>query len=214
MPLPSIIDTAQTHLFTSVDRLRAEGVPEVTINRLLRLRDAYSYWLQFPNKKDREIVAYIQKHHGVSQSPAYEDLKVIKYLLGSIQKTSKDYHRYRFLERLNLLWELAYNKGDIDQMTAILDRYAKYTQLDKEDQQDVDWSLVVPAKMDFTNNPDVLGYKRIPNIKERIAALKERYFTDDVKEVDYEEIDFDEDSLYKPAHINADGSPKHTEGIS
>ena len=45
---------------------------------------------------------------------------------------------------------------------------------------------------DITENPEVLGIKRIPNIDKKIAAMKERYLNADIQEVKYEEIDYNE----------------------
>lgn len=208
MPLPNISDVALTHLFTPMDKMLAAGVPEVTAKRILRLRDAYNYWLNFPHKGDREIVGYLQKRYGIASSTSYEDLKLIKLLLGSLQKASKDYHRYRVLERLTRAYDMAAAKGDVTDMVRAMDKYAKYVRLDKEDVQDVDWNIIVPQRFTVTDNPEVIGIKPIPNVRERISTLKSQLFTDDVKDVDFEEIDFDQEELFKPAHLNADGTPK------
>ena len=96
MPLPSIADAAQQYLFTDRDKMIRSGVPEATINHIIRIRDVYSYWLQFPQKKDREIVGELMRRGNIQRSAAYEDLRLIKQLLGDLNKVSKDYARYRF----------------------------------------------------------------------------------------------------------------------
>lgn len=206
MPLPKIADVALTHLFTPLERMLSEGVPEVTALRIVRLRDVYNHWLNFPRKKDREIVAYLRERYKLATTTAYDDLNMVKNLLGNLQKSSKDYHRYRMVERMNHAYDLAAAKGDVKNMILAMDRLAKYMQLDKEDENDTDWSLLVPQRFTFTDNPEVLGFRRMPNVKERKAALKEKYFTEDIEDVDFEEIDFDEESLFKPKHVNPDGT--------
>ncbi|TFU93965.1 hypothetical protein E4T81_05060 [Barnesiella sp. WM24] len=208
MALPRIADVALSHLFTPYERMLQEGVPEVTANRIMRLRAAYDHWLAFPKKRDREIIAFLTSRYGVASSTAYEDLAIVKNLLGNLQKSSKDYNRYLVIQRLNTAYDLAYAKGDIKNMILATDRLAKYTQLDKEDERDADWDAIVPQRFIFTDNPEVLGFRRMSNVKERKAALMKKYFTEDVKEVDFEEIDFDQESLFKPNHVNADGTAK------
>ena len=61
MPLPSILDVARTHLFDDRDALVAAGMHPATIGHLLRIRDVYSYWLNFPLKRDKEIVALVRQ---------------------------------------------------------------------------------------------------------------------------------------------------------
>lgn len=72
------------------------GLSDITINHVVRLRDMYNHWLNFPSKRDRDIVAEIRQRYGVVESVAREDLRIIKELLGDYQRQSKDYHRYRF----------------------------------------------------------------------------------------------------------------------
>lgn len=56
MPVPATIDVCEKYLFADVNEMLADGIPELIQQRLLRLRDMYNYWLQFPRKKDLEIV--------------------------------------------------------------------------------------------------------------------------------------------------------------
>ena len=99
--LPAILDTAKDYLFADVSKMVADGLPEVTQRHLIRLRDIYNYWLQFPLTKDRELVAYIQQAYQLQTTQAYADLRLVKALLGDLQKSTKEYHRYRFIEMVN-----------------------------------------------------------------------------------------------------------------
>ena len=56
MPVPATIDVCQKYLFADVSEMVADGIPELIQKRLIRLRDMYNLWLQFPRKKDLEIV--------------------------------------------------------------------------------------------------------------------------------------------------------------
>lgn len=107
MPLPATIDIAKENLFASVDEMRERNIPEVIQQRLLRLRDMYNYWLQYPRIREQEIVLELQKRYQIQKSAAYEDIRIIKYLLGDLNKATKDYHRYRFIQRNEESYEMA-----------------------------------------------------------------------------------------------------------
>ena len=53
MPVPAIIDVAHQYLFADIDKMQAANLPDVTIKHLIRLRDIYNFWLNFPSKRDR-----------------------------------------------------------------------------------------------------------------------------------------------------------------
>ena len=198
MPLPSIIETAEKHLFTDRDKMVAAGLPAATISHLLRLRDAYNYWIAFPNKKDRDIIAVLRERYNIGDTQARSDLKVIKVLLGNFEKTSKDYHRYRFLKIIERAVELAELKKDPDAMTRAADKYAKYMKLDKDDDRADVLETIVPLRLAFTDDPEVIGIKRVPDIRNKVRAMKERYWTEETVDVDFEDIDAELDDIFKP----------------
>lgn len=84
MPLPATIDIAKENLFASIDEMRERNIPEVIQQRLIRLRDMYNYWLQYPRIREQEIVLELQKRYNIQKSAAYEDIRIIKYLLGDL----------------------------------------------------------------------------------------------------------------------------------
>ncbi len=61
----------------------------------------YNYWLQFPRKKDLEICSELEYRYKISKSSAYDDVRIIKRLLGDLAKTTKDYHRYKFCQMID-----------------------------------------------------------------------------------------------------------------
>ena len=133
MPVPATIDVCEKYLFADITEMSADGIPELIQQRLLRLRDMYNFWLQFPRKKDLEIVLEIERRYSVSKSTAYEDIRIIKRLLGDLAKTTKDYHRYKFCQMIDETFDMAKRIKDARAMGAASNYYAKYTQLDKED---------------------------------------------------------------------------------
>lgn len=199
MALPSILDAAHTHLFADRDKMVAAGLPEATIRHLERLRDIYNYWVTYPNKRDRDIVDELRKRYGVGDTVAREDLRLIKVILGDLHRTTKDYHRYRFLEMISAAFDKAQEKNNVMAMVAAADKYAKYMQLDKEDERASILDKVVPIVLSFTDDPEVIGIKRLPNFREKIKKMKEKYWTEATEEVDYEDVEAERlDNIFKP----------------
>lgn len=206
MPLPSIADAAQQYLFTDRDKMIRSGVPEATINHIIRIRDVYSYWLQFPQKKDREIVSELMRRGNIQRSAAYEDLRLIKQLLGDLNKVSKDYARYRFLQMVERAYEVAENSGDARSMVAAADKLGKYMGLAEADEVDKGYDKIPVQIFAVTDNPEVIGLKRLPNARDRIKAMKQKYWNEEIVDVEAEEVDYDIDSIFHPKPINGNGT--------
>ncbi|HEY6913140.1 MAG TPA: hypothetical protein VI413_00575 [Paludibacter sp.] len=186
-------DICVQHLYDDVTKL--SHLPQQQRDKLLRIRSGYTIMLEFPSKKDREIILHLQNQFGIERSAAYEDLRLIKDLLGSINKQSKDWHRFRF----NYRNEKAYNMAELQQDPIAMDKcnntYGKYNQLDKEDAERIPWEEIIPQLYEPTDDPSVLGIKPIPNIREKIAATKKKYM-EDIEDVTYEDIDIRELEKY------------------
>lgn len=206
MPLQSIADAAQQYLFTDRDKMIRSGVPEATINHIIRIRDVYSYWLQFPQKKDREIVGELMRRGNIQRSAAYEDLRLIKQLLGDLNKVSKDYARYRFLQMVERAYEVAENSGDARSMVAAADKLGKYMGLAEADEVDKGYDKIPVQIFAVTDNPEVIGLKRLPNARDRIKAMKQKYWNEEIVDVEAEEVDYDIDSIFHPKPINGNGT--------
>lgn len=209
MALPAIIDIAHQHLFADHDKMVAAGLPDATIRHLERLRDIYNYWVSFPSKRDRDIVAELRHRYGIGDTVAREDLRLIKVLLGDMQKTTKDYHRYRFNMMINRAYEKADQANNTRDMVAAAAQYAKYNQLDKDDERANIIDKVVPIVLSFTDDPSVIGIKRMPNFREKIKAMKEKYWTEATEDVDFEDVEADRlEAIFKPQlTINGNTAP-------
>ena len=198
MHQPPILEAAREYLFTSVPDMVKVGLPEATRNRLLRLRDIYNYWLQFPNTKDRELALYIKTKYELQPSQTYADIRVVKALIGDLQKASKEYHRWRFIEMCNQAYEMARVNRDAKAMVAAADKYAKYTQLDKEDLVDRGFDKIMIQPFKPTDDPSVAGFKPIPNIRERIQKKIASYWNEEVEDVEIENVEYNEDDIFRP----------------
>jgi len=186
-------DICVQHLYDDVDKL--SHLPQQQRDKLLRIRSGYTIMNEFPSKKDREIIQHLQNQFGIERSAAYEDLRLIKDLLGSINRQSKDWHRFKFNNMIQKAYEMAELKNDPDSMVKASNTYGKYNQLDKEDAERIPWEEIIPQLYEPTDDPTVLGIKRVPNIREKIAAMKNKYMGD-IEDVTYEEMDLRELEKY------------------
>jgi hypothetical protein len=194
MPKPNTLEICRVHLFDNKEELLKQAIPEMLVQRIIRMRSAYILWLEHPRKKDAEIRDHLL-NFGVNRSQAYEDIQMLKLLLGDMTETSKAFHRFRFNAMIQSAYELAERKKDAKSMVAAADKYAKYNQLDKDDAFRIPWEEIVPQRFEPTSDPEVIGIKPVPGIQDKIKALKEKYLKD-IEDVKYEDVDFDEESLF------------------
>lgn len=175
MPLPATINVCQTDLFTSENELRAK-YDEITVQRVLRIRDLYSYVIANPDTKDRQFVERAVSMFKVSQSCAYNDLAIIKALLPMLSKASRDFHRWRANEMLLETYRMAKARKDTKTMERAASSYAKYNRVDLEDEQLIPYNEIVVQPFTATDDPTPLGIKPIPNIQERIKKMLDKYY--------------------------------------
>lgn len=204
MPLPATYDIAREHLFSSVDEMTAAHVPQLIQERLIRLRDMYNFWLQYPSLKDQDIVLELKKRYNLGKSAAYEDIRIIKYLLGDLNRATKDYHRFRFSQMISEAFDMGRRTKDARAMASAANFYGKYTQLDKDDERDLGYDKIVVQPFEPSNDPSILGIKPIPNIRQRIDQKIKQYMNEDIEDVTFEEVEFNEEDIFKPPTIKSD----------
>ena len=192
------IEAAKLHLFDSLEQMNQAGLTAAMQQRMLRLREIYSYWLQCPLTRERDIAERLVREHGLGRTQAYQDIRIIKALLGEMHKTTKEYHRFKFIKMIEEAYERAKAANDTKSMVAAADKYAKYTQLDKEDIVDRGFDKIVIQPFKPTDDPSVAGFKPIPNIRERIQKKIQSYWSEEVEDVEFEQVDFNADELFHP----------------
>lgn len=192
MPGNDTYKYCEKHLFSDVDVMRRDKVPEAVISRIVRIRDLYSQWLQTPSLSDRAVVLRLCSSYGIRKSMAYEDVRLIKMLLGNINRASKDFHRWRVNAMIERAYAIAEQRKDTRGMNAASMAYIKANNLDKADSNDINWDEILVQPFDITENPEVLGIRRVPGIQEKIRRMKEKYFNEDIEDVKYEEVDLNE----------------------
>ena len=191
MSRASTLELCKQHLYTDKDRLN--HLPEQTRNRLIRIRSGYTLMMEFPSKKSKDIAMHLMQQYNIEKSVAYDDVRLIQDLMGSLQRASKDWHLYNFNQKVHKAYDMAEAMKNPGEMVKAMAAYGKFNQLDQADETQFPWETVKPQQFEMTENPEVLGIKRIPNVKEKIAKLFEKYKEDiqTVEDVTYEDVDID-----------------------
>jgi hypothetical protein len=197
MPPPRIIDVARTDLFTPQSDLE-QRYDSKTVSALMRIRDEYQWTLANPDKPDRSFVDTMVARHGMSERAVYADLAVIKQLLPALQSSSREWHRWKANQMLLETYEQAKRRHDTKTMERAAASYAKFNRVDLEDEQVIPYEDIVVQPFTATSDPTVLGIKPIENLDEVVKSLiaKYRQETLDIEDVEYEEADLEEKSLF------------------
>lgn len=197
---PANIDAIIDLMDRTPGEMDAQGVPAPVRDRILRIRALYAWWLVNPRATDQELVTKDMTEYKVQRMMAYNDLHLIKLLLGNLQKVSRDFARYRFDRMIQQAYELAEEQEDPKAMAAAAAAYGKYHNLDKEDPVDNGYDLIQPQVFIPTTDPRHLGLKRIPNVMNTIKRLIKKYTDNSMDLVKMESEDYDEHLLeYTPA---------------
>ena len=204
--LPAI-DVCRIDLFTAEDELRLK-YDERLVLRVLRIRDEYNWFLSNPDAKDRQFVELVVSRHGICRAQAFSDLAIVKALLPQLAQASRDFHRYRFNEMILETYQMAKKRKDTKTMEKAASAYAKYNRIDLEDEVAVPYDLIVVQPFTATDDPSVLGIKPLPRLQERIAELLKKYQAEniDIQDIEFEEADLEESSLFPPSNPEEDGA--------
>lgn len=206
MGTPSAIEICRTDLFTKVEDLQSR-YPQTLVDKVLRVREMYNWFISNPDGTDREFVAELLQRHSVSKVTAYSDLAIVKSLLPMLASASRDFHRWRFNEMIINTYKMAEKRKDTKTMERAAASYAKYNRVDLEDEQVVPFEMIVVQPFVATSDPSVLGIKPIPNIQQKISDMIAKYRAEtlDIEDVEFEEADLEFDTLFPLSKSNNDG---------
>lgn len=169
------------------DELREQNVAAAIRERLKRIRGVYAYWLQFPTKTSKEIVDYNMKMFGVGRAQAYDDLHLTQVLLGNLQQTSKEFMRWKINQDLEHDLQLARNINDMRAVASIEKNRILNNRTDKDDEPELEYDKIVPQTFEPTDDPSVIGIKKVPGLRDRIRRLEKKYGRN-IEDAEYEEI--------------------------
>ena len=190
MPFPAVQDVVTTDFFTAEDELK-KLFPAASVERVLRLRELYNWVISNPDCKDKEFVDVAIGRFGISKTLAYDDLKIIKSVLPNITQASRDYHRWKYNEMILETYQMAKKRKDTKTMERAATSYAKFNNVNVEDEQSVPYDMIVVQPFTATADPSVLGIKPIPNIEKVISDMIEKYRAEslDIDDIEYEDAD-------------------------
>lgn len=186
--LPVNLDQYSRYVTLDDSELRELRVAESVLVRLRRIRGLYAYWLQFPSKLDNDLVQYDIAMFKVSRTSAYDDLHLVKVLLGNLQQTTKEFMRWKINKSIEEDIAAARRAGDFRSVAALTKVMVLNNRTDKDDEPDLEFDKIVPQNFEPTDDPTVLGIERVPDLRGRIRALYKRYSNTMVQDAEYEEI--------------------------
>ena len=205
MSIPSAIEVCRTDLFTKESELK-ERYPQMIVDKVLRIREMYNWFIANPDGTDREYVAEVMQRHPISKVTAYGDLAIVKTLLPTLASASRDFHRWRYNEMILATYKMAEKRKDTKTMERAATSYAKQNRIDVEDEQAMPFDKIVPQPFTATDDPRVLGIEPIPNIQDKISSMIQKYRAEtiDIEDVEFEEYDLELDTLFPDPKTSQD----------
>ncbi|MBQ7987345.1 MAG: hypothetical protein IJ253_02390 [Bacteroidaceae bacterium] len=187
MSLPVNIDKYSEYLPIDSEQLRRDLVPEDTIQRVERLRELSAYWRSYPSTSAKELVTRCEQMFRVGKSQAYDDIHILKILIGNLEATTKEFARWRVNQMIEEDRLAARRDGDWRAVASMQKNYILNNQTDKEDTPDKAFERIVPLVLEPTDDPSVLGIKAPKNLRQLRDKLIRR-FTRDSEFDDYEDV--------------------------
>lgn len=193
MSLPVNIDAYSDYLPLDSEQLRRDLVPEDTIFRVERLRELSAYWRSYPQTTPKELVTRCMQLFKVEKSQAYDDIHILKILIGNLEATTKEFARWRANQMIEEDRLAARRDGDWRAVASMQKNYIINNQTDKEDSPDKAFEKIVPLQIEPTDDPSVLGIKAPKNLRQLRDKLIRRYSKDEEFD-DYVEVTNEEEN--------------------
>lgn len=187
MSVPVDIDQFGTYLSQNSTELREQRVQEAVIQRVERLREMAAFWRSYPSTSTKELVARLQQNFHVSQSQAYDDVHILKVLIGNLEATTREFARWRANQMIEEDRQAARRDGDWRAVASMQKNYILNNQTDKPDTPDMAYDKIVPLRIEPTDDPSVLGIRAPKNLRQLRDKLIKKYSKDD-EYVDFTEI--------------------------
>lgn len=197
MPLPVNIDEYVSYIVMNDEELRDQHVSPAVIDRLHRLRGLYAYWLQFPDKFERDILQQDISLFGVGRAQAYDDVRLVQILLGNMQQATRNFMRWKINQDLEADLRAARRQGDYRSVASLEKVRVLNNRTDKEDEPETNYDRIPLFGVVFTSNPSALnipGYDNEASLRKDIIAMNKRYSREIENEkefTDYEEVEED-----------------------
>lgn len=159
------------------DMERREALSGSDLALLDRLRDTYTFWLDKPTLTDTNIRDYLMVNFGVSRSQAYNDIAILKTVLGNVPTASKEFFRYKANHILDEAHTaaIAGNDRKAKALTKIAEIIAYNNRTNEDDGEKLPFGDIIPKDLSFTLDPEAAGVKPVPGVREKAQKLFEKY---------------------------------------
>lgn len=197
MPLPANLDEYSRYIVMNDDELKEERISPAIVQRIHRLRGLYAYWLQFPDKFERDILQQDIALFGVGRAQAYDDVRLVQIILGNMQQANRNFMRWKINQDLEQDLKAARRQGDYRSVAQLEKVRVLNNRTDKEDEPPTDYDRIPLFGVVMTSNPAALkieGYDNEASLRKDIDAMNKRYSREIEKEkeyTDYEEVEED-----------------------
>lgn len=197
MPLPANLDEYSRYIVMNDDELREEHIGNNILQRLHRLRGLYAYWLQFPDKYERDILQQDMALFGVGRAQAYDDVRLVQILLGNMQQATRNFMRWKINQDLETDLKAARRSGDHRAVAALEKVRVLNNRTDKEDEPDTNYDRIPLFGVTFTSNPKALGIDGYDNetvLRKDIEKFNRKFSREmkmDMDYTDFEEVEDD-----------------------
>jgi len=189
------IDKLRLHLFDS--KTIAEvylTIPELEVKK--RVEAIFAKLISEPTTSNKVLRELLRSEFDISEAQAYRDIGLATALWGNFQKASKEYYRYKVIAMLEETYEKARTAQDYKTMAVAADKIGKYTRLDQDDIEQINWEELIPPAFEPTSDVTLLGLPKIDEDKR--AAMRRKY----LKEVDMD-IEEKQERVYVEDHEGA-----------
>lgn len=187
MSLPVNIDNYEIYLSQDSTELREQRIPDSTIQRVERLRELAAYWRSYPSTSQKELLARCMQTFKVQRSQAYDDIHLLKILIGNLEATTKEFARWRVNQMIEEDRAAARREGDWRAVASMQKNYIINNQTDKPDTPDLSFEKIVPLQIEPTDDPSVLGIRVPKNLRARRDKLIRQYSKED-EYAEFEEL--------------------------
>ena len=185
-------------LFTQAlfDVEKKKALSDSDIQLLERVRDVYTFWLEKPTLTDTNIRDYLMVNFAVSKSQAYNDIAMIKAVLGSVPTATKEFYRYKANHILDQAHAAAMSGNDnkAKALTKIAEAIAYNNRTNEDDGEKLPFNEIVPKDLSFTLDPSAAGIKPVPGLREKSKKLFDKY-KDEIELDTTAYVEFEEDIL-------------------
>jgi len=175
MPKPQTLFDKLQRTFFEEDEKVLQKLTEQEKAIRTRYMGTFTVWLENPTYTDKQIVTFMMKEFGIEKAQAYRDISRIKVMLGNIRNAGKEWHRFVVVQMCQEAYNRAKQLDDPKAMAMAADKLGKYTRCDQLEADQLPFDQIVPPQLEATNDIEVLGFKRDPNIDKKRDKLRRKY---------------------------------------